>query len=78
MKVHHPGWLDDCDPDELDEAYEEATVDCCGDEVASSLTEMAMQELDFPFPATVMGRSVTVVDAVNSPNAAHYDRFGCR
>lgn len=48
-------------------------MDCYGEEEqCSALTEMAAQELAFPFPATVMGESVEVVDTASSK----YDPLG--
>ncbi len=46
----------------------------CHDEAeqCSALVEMAGQELTFPFPATVMGEAVEVVDTASSK----YDPLG--
>lgn len=68
MKIVYPKWLTKCDAGEIDEAYEEATVDCFGDEQGSSLVNMAIQELAFPFAAVVLGQPVSVVDASPSRN----------
>ena len=70
MKISYPTWLTKCDPAEIEEAYEEATVDCYGDEQASGLADMAIQELVLPFAAVVLGQRVEVVDAVPARNAA--------
>ena len=70
MKIAYPTWLAKCDPAEIEEAYEEATVDCYGDEQASGLVDMAIQELVFPFAAIVLGQRVEVVDAAPARNAA--------
>lgn len=70
MKTVYPTWLSKCDPAEIEDAYEEATVDCYGDEQASGLIDMAIQELVFPFDAVVLGQRVEVVDAAPSRNAA--------
>ena len=60
-------WLQALDTDEVDEAIEEACVDCYGeDEQSSALADMAAQKLAFPFPATVMGEAVEVVDTALS------------
>ncbi|MFG0261662.1 MAG: hypothetical protein ACF788_04655 [Novipirellula sp. JB048] len=70
MKISYPTWLTKCDPAEIEEAYEEATVDCYGDEQASGLVDMAIQELAVPFPSIVLGQLVEVVDASPARNAA--------
>ncbi|PAY19051.1 hypothetical protein CKO51_13015 [Rhodopirellula sp. SM50] len=70
MKTSYPTWLTKCDPTEIEEAYEEATVDCYGDEQASGLVDMAIEELVLPFAAVVLGQRVDVVDAVPARNAA--------
>ncbi len=56
MKIAYPNWLTKCDAAEIDEAYTEATVDCYGDEQASGLVDMAIQELVVPFAAHVLGQ----------------------
>jgi hypothetical protein len=62
-----------CDPVEIREAFDDATVDCYGeDEQVSGLIEMTAQELVFPFKGTVMGESISVVDAI----ASEHDGFG--
>lgn len=73
MKTISIKWLQALDADEVDEAIEEACVDCDDElEQASGLTEMAAQELAFPFPATVMGEAVEVVDTASTK----YDPLG--
>jgi len=67
MKTILIKWLQALDTAEVDEAIEEACVDCYDEqEQASGLIEMAAQELAFPFPATVMGEAVEVVDSASS------------
>ncbi|TWU18859.1 hypothetical protein [Allorhodopirellula heiligendammensis] len=70
MKIAYPTWMTKCDPAEIKEAYEEATVDCYGDEQASGLVDMAIQELAVHFPAIVLGQRVEVVGASPARNAA--------
>lgn len=70
MKIAYPTWLANCDAAEIEEAYEEATVDCYGDEQASGLVDMAIQELVVPFAASVLGQRVEVVDVAPARNAA--------
>ncbi len=73
MKTISIKWLQALDTDEVDEAIEEACVDCYDEaEQCSALVEMAGQELAFPFPATVMGEAVEVVDTASSK----YDPLG--
>lgn len=73
MKPISIKWLQALDTDEVDETIEEACVDCYGEEEqCSALVEMAGQELAFPFPATVMGEAVEVVDTASSK----YDPLG--
>ena len=67
MKPIQIKWLQALDTDEVDETIEDACVDCYGeDEQCSALVDMAAQELAFPFPATVMGEAVEVVDSASS------------
>ncbi len=67
MKTISIKWLQALDPDDVDDAIEEACVDCYGqEEQCSALVEMAGQELAFPFPARVMGETVEVVDSASS------------
>jgi hypothetical protein len=67
MKTISIKWLQALDTDEVDEAIEDASVDCYGeDEQCSALADMAAQELAFPFPATVMGEAVEVVGSASS------------
>ncbi|MEX1027985.1 MAG: hypothetical protein WD049_08270 [Candidatus Paceibacterota bacterium] len=67
MKTVSIKWLQALDTAKVDEVIEEACVDCYGeDEQCSALVDMAAQELAFPFPATVMGEAVEVVDAASS------------
>ena len=62
-----------CDPVEIREAFDDATVDCYGEyEQVAGLIEMAAQELVFPFKGTVMGESISVVDTI----ASEHDGFG--
>ncbi len=64
-------WLQALDADDVDEAIEEACVDCYAEqEQASVLIEMAGQEL--ALPATVIGEVVEVVDTASSK----YDPLG--
>ncbi|MGB7345143.1 MAG: hypothetical protein WBD20_13095 [Pirellulaceae bacterium] len=70
MKIAYPNWLTKCDEADINEAYEEATVDCYGDEQAAGLVDMVIQELVVPFAADVLGQRVEVVDAVPARNAA--------
>ena len=69
MKIVYPTWLTKCDDADIEEACEEATVDCYGDEQGAGLVDMAIQELVFPFAAVVLGQQVSVVDASPSRNA---------
>ena len=56
-------WILQLDAQELEEARDEATVDCYGDdEFLSGLLTMAQQELVVPFEARVIGQRVSVVD----------------
>lgn len=55
MKIACPTWLTKCDAAEIEEAYEEATADCYGDERASGLVDMAVQELVVPFTESPSG-----------------------
>jgi len=65
--------MDSLDDAEIQEAMEEACVDSYGDhEQSSGLVTMAMEELDFPFPAKVLGETVSVVGAA----APKHDTFG--
>jgi hypothetical protein len=70
MKITYPNWLTKCDAADIDEAYEEGTVDCYGDEQAAGLVDMVIQELCVPFAADVLGQRVEVVDAAPARNAA--------
>ncbi len=70
MKIAYPTWLAKCDPAEIEEAYEEATVDCYGGEQATGLVDMAIQELAVPFPAVVLGQRFEIVDAAPARNVA--------
>jgi len=70
MKIVYPTWLTNCDAADIEEAYEEATVDCYGDEQGAGLVDMAIQELDFSFTGVVLGQRVEVVDASPARNAA--------
>ena len=73
MKTQQPNWMKVCDPADIAEALVEATVDCYGeDEQSSGLIEMAAQELAFPFPGTVMGESIIVVDSA----ASEFNAYG--
>ena len=73
MKTQRLRWLKLCDPADVANAREEATIDCYGeDEQSSGLIEMAAQELAFPFPGTVMGESILVVDSA----AAEFNAYG--
>ncbi len=73
MKPIEIKWMDSLDDAEIQEASEEACVDSYDEhEQCSGLVTMAMEELDFPFPAKVLGESVSVVDAT-SPK---HDTFG--
>lgn len=54
-------------------ASADATIDCYGEhEQASGLIEMAAQELEFSFKGTVMGESISVIEAI----ASKHDVFG--
>lgn len=67
MKIISIKWLQALDTEEVNEAIDEACVDCYGeDEQCSALVDLAAQELAFPFPATVMGEAVEVVDTASS------------
>ena len=56
-------WTDRLDGEEVQSAYEDATVDAYGeDEQHSGLLTMIQQELVFPFRATILGDDVTIVD----------------
>ncbi len=60
-------WLKSLDETEIQEAVEDATMDCYDEhEQCMGLTEMAGQELTFPFTAEVLGETVEVVDAGHS------------
>lgn len=55
-------WTEKLDEDDIRETREEATVDCHDEhEQHSGLLTMVDQELQFPFPARVIGEGVTVV-----------------
>jgi len=70
VKIAYPNWLTKCDAAEIEEAYQEATVDCCGDEQPSGLVDMAVQELVVPFTAIALGQRVEVANAAPARNAA--------
>ncbi len=73
MKVVEIAWLKSLDEAAMDEAMEDACVDAYDEhEQCSGLTEMAMQELAFPFAAQVLGENVQVIDAA----MPKYDAFG--
>ncbi|MEX1027407.1 MAG: hypothetical protein WD049_05285 [Candidatus Paceibacterota bacterium] len=56
-------WTDSLDPDEVEEAFQEAVVDCYGeDERASGVLMMAQQELQVPFKVRIFGEELDVVD----------------
>ncbi|MEQ9406514.1 MAG: calcium-binding protein [Fuerstiella sp.] len=56
-------WTEGLDADAVREAHDDATVDCYdASEQHSGLLTMVDQELQFPFPARVIGEDVTVVD----------------
>ncbi|TWU17957.1 calcium-binding protein [Allorhodopirellula heiligendammensis] len=66
MKTIEIRWLSSLDPGEIEEVKQEATVDCYDEqEQCSGSTEMAGQELAFPFAAEVLGKSVEVVDTAH-------------
>jgi len=55
-------WTTRLDEEKVQEALEEATVDCYNDsEQHTGLLTMIEQELAFPFPARVLGETVSVV-----------------
>ncbi len=71
MAKHKPtspaAWIDTLDPDEIATACEEATVDANDEEDQfSGLITMALESLEFPFPAKVLGQTVQVVGADTS------------
>ena len=73
MKTVKITWMDSLDAAEIREAMDEACVDAHDEhEQCSGLTEMAMQELAFPFAVQVLGENVKVVDAATP----QYDTFG--
>jgi hypothetical protein len=56
-------WTDKLDEAEVNEAMDEACVDAYGeDEQHSGLLTMIEDEVEFPFPAMVLGEEVEVVD----------------
>lgn len=66
-------WWKSLDAADIREAMDEACVDAHDqDEQCMGLTTMAMEELAFPFPAKVMGETVSVVDA----ETPEHDSFG--
>ena len=67
MKIVPIKWIATVDEDAIEEAMEEATVDCNDEsEQCTGLTTMAGESLAFPFPANVMGETVEVVDSTVS------------
>ena len=56
-------WTDSLDPEAVHEALEEATVDA-HDESAqhTDLLTVIQDEVEFPFPALVLGEKVNIVD----------------
>lgn len=73
MKPVEIKWMDSLGDAEIQEAMEEACVDANDEhEQCSGLTTIAMEELEFPFPAKVLGETVSVVGAA-SPK---YDTLG--
>ncbi len=57
-------WIGTFDPKEIAAAYEEATVDACDeDERHTGLITTALEALEVPFPAKVMGQAAQVVDS---------------
>ena len=55
-------WTDKLDPKAVDEALEDATVDCHDEEERhTGLLSVIEDEVEFPFPALVMGEKVSVV-----------------
>ncbi len=60
-------WIDTLDPDKIATACEEATTDANDEEEQfSGLITMALESLEFPFPAKVLGQTVQVVGADTS------------
>lgn len=56
-------WTQQLNPEDVEAAMEEATVDANGvDEQHSGLLSAIGDELQFPFPAKVLGETVTIVD----------------
>jgi hypothetical protein len=43
VKIVYPTCLTRCDEADIEEAYEEATVECYGDEQGAGLVDMAIQ-----------------------------------
>ncbi|MBI1313651.1 hypothetical protein GC176_20355 [bacterium] len=59
---HATAWMEKLDEDAVREARDEATVDCYDEhEQHSGLLTMVGEELQFPFPARVIGENVTIV-----------------
>ncbi|MEZ6128621.1 MAG: hypothetical protein R3C59_08050 [Planctomycetaceae bacterium] len=70
-------WWKTLDGDDVSEAYDEATVDCYGDEVIGALIEMTMQELETPFKGKVLGLVVDVVDVATASTTNNDLDFIC-
>ncbi len=73
MKIFKISWMDSVDDGEVEEAIEEATIDCYDEsDQCMGLTTLAAESLAFPFPAKVLGETVEIIDSTN----AEYDSFG--
>ena len=73
MKIEKIKWMKSLDDSEIQEALEEATIDCYDEsEQSMGLTTTAAESLVFPLTAKVMGVTVEVVDSTN----CDYDGFG--
>ncbi|MEZ6063584.1 MAG: hypothetical protein R3C19_24810 [Planctomycetaceae bacterium] len=71
-------WWKTLDADDVSEAYEEATVDCYGDEVIGALVEMTMQELVTPFKGKALGQVVDVVEVTTASTTDNDLDFICK
>jgi hypothetical protein len=66
-------WYAQLDPDEIQSAMEDATVDSNGeDEQLSGLFYAMAEEIEFPWQGSLLGEAVTVVDIEMPDN----DRLG--
>lgn len=72
-------WWKTLDSDDVRTAFEEATVDCYGDdEVFSGLIEMAIQEIQLPARGRVLGLDVELIELNYASDSPRDVDFVCK